>query len=1243
MTMGLGFSLPWMLPWLLAAIIPPILAWLAVRHPRLVRFGATELVARAAKTQRLTRGGFPLPQTLLRSLMLVAAALAAASPFLPPAATGWRQPPQSDDGRIDSRPTSRRIEIVSGRPLPGSNAADGDGTLAIRRAIEALAPSMVSAPTVEVVTTNEAARGPSAGQTLIILCAGAVPPTADTARIGSAVAAGAALLVCIGPESIAERDRLRLSAWLDALAGISVEGSLDLADATIEVNADLAMPADAGLAADTGLAAAESMIQAADFSPLAGPTVTAAAELTIQAATGSAATVLARTAPAGRPLLVAKPSGLGIVCVSALPLTLAAADADRSAAWSDLAAWPVFVPLLDRLVEHLIPRAIGGQSPPSSSRQPTGPEVSRSSLPLPPILIFIAIGLAIADRLLSAQATGGSLTPLQKAGHAATLVSLIGICVLWFMGGWWAPSPRDGRQPRTGRPRPIALVVDISPSMAGCDTPDHAEDLRELAREELAREEPAMREPTRTASRLESLTDALTGPGVDGSPLDRIARDRPLMLFTAAADSALLGEYPRDVTAKDLRSLTTVAAAAHASRLGDAIEEILRNGDDSQTGTPPAGIPPAGMPAVIVVATDGGITAGASWQRAARAAADRGVPLIAVPIGGVPIGDGATGTAAGELPPGFRLTSVTAPRLSRFTEPITIEVRAEAAANGGPLPLAVFAPGDAFGQPIATGMLAHDPAPPETKETSCRYFGRLTVPPHGFQTQDSHQDSNPESHAAADPRSVLISPVLCAGTFSAGGGPRSATALTTVPLALTDTPTRVLFVEAVPRYEWRFLEQFVASTAGFEVETCMLATHTTSQRRAGRPLPQSAAEWNHFDVIVLGDLPAGPDALAAEQAAAWDSLRSAAETDGTGIAWIPGRSWWGSQADIQTDNLAGNVGWLPASLKGSASLPEEPPHRVQVTAGGRASGWLPFAADSFHPEVFAVMHPVALRPTARILATAAGAPALFVDRQGRGTVLGHLCETWRWRHGNRSEYERFWRQSLLRLAEPHLLGRLFAATIGVRPLAPEVGDRVRIDLVPGHAAYALNGWRAELLVRTASSLEFPVRSLANSATDQTAVRQIPLPEDREPGRTTTVMVDGLGAGLHTLRLVPPAAGTEGLPMAPIVRDFIVNEPILEVAGGPAGVGPAGIGPLGAAVLAAGGSIVTLDQIATLPDAIASVLPTESSESPHGARGHSTGGSSRASIALANLLMISLVFSAVMAWWQPSTFHRREAS
>jgi hypothetical protein len=828
----------------------------------------------------------------------------------------------------------------------------------------------------------------------------------------------------------------------------------------------------------------------------------------------------------------------------------------------------------------------------------------------------IAIGLAIADRLLSARATGGSLTPLQKAGHAATLVSLIGICVLWFMGASWAPSPRDGRPPRTGRPRPIAMVIDISPSMAGRDTPDHAA---------------ALQKPTRTASRLESLTDALTGPGADGSPLDRIARDRPLMLFTAAADSALLGEYSRDVTAKDLRSLTTVAAAARASRLGDAIEDILRNVDDSQ-----AGIPQAGMPAVIVIATDGGITAGASWQRAARAAADRGVPLIAVPIG-----DGATGTAAGQLPPGFRLTSVTAPRLSRFTEPITIEVRAEAAANGGPLPLAVFAPGDAFGQPIATGTLAHDPVPPETAETSCRYFGRLTVPPHGFQTQDSHQDSHqdsrPESHPAADSRSVLISPVLCVGTFSAGGGPRSATALTTVPLALTDTPTRVLFVEAVPRYEWRFLEQFVAATAGFEVETCMLATHTTSQRRTGRPLPQSAAEWNHFDVVVLGDLSAGPDAPAAEQAAAWDSLRSAAETDGIGIAWIPGRSWWGSQTGIQpgslADNRAGTVGWLPASLKGSASLPEEPPHRVQVTAGGRASGWLPFAADSFHPEVFAVMHPVSLRPTARILATAAGAPAVFVDRQGRGTVLGHLCETWRWRHGNRSEYERFWKQSLLRLAEPHLLGRLFAATIDVRPLAPEVGDRVRIDLVPGHAAneptaLALNGWRAELLV---------------GAADQTAVRQIPLPEDREPGRTITVMVDGLGAGLHTLRLVPPAAGTEGLLLAPVVRDFIVNEPVLEVAGGPAGIGPADNGSLGAAVLAAGGSIVTLDQIATLPDAIASVLPPESSESPHGARGHTTGGRSRVSIALANLLMLSLVLSAVMAWWQPSTAPRREAS
>jgi hypothetical protein len=60
---------------------------------------------------------------------------------------------------VDSGPTPRRIEIVSGRPLPVRDAADGDGTLAIRLALEALAPSKSSATSMVSAETSVTAPG----------------------------------------------------------------------------------------------------------------------------------------------------------------------------------------------------------------------------------------------------------------------------------------------------------------------------------------------------------------------------------------------------------------------------------------------------------------------------------------------------------------------------------------------------------------------------------------------------------------------------------------------------------------------------------------------------------------------------------------------------------------------------------------------------------------------------------------------------------------------------------------------------------------------------------------------------------------------------------------------------------------------------------------------------------------------------------------------------------------------------
>ena len=1241
--MGLGISLPWMLCWLAATVIPLLLALLAMRHPRVVRFGPTAMVARAARRSRLTRSGVPLPLTIVRSLLLACATVAAARPFLP-APVGLPRILTTLSGQAGERLAASnagagsKIEILSDR---ANASADGDAvspTLALHRAIEALVTSGssfdalsaagVAGPppptTIALVSTNDAARGPPGGRLLMILCAGAVPGAADAERIAAAVEAGAGLLVCIGPQSLAESDRRRISAWLDPLAGITIEGRQATAAASIEVSDVLAVPITAAgqRPAPIGFTMPADLAPLNGFVALPGPSVMACADIRLRNAAPdqTPASILARTVPGDRPLLVAARHGRGIVCVSALPLTLqpraTTAAADTAAAWSDLAAWPVFVPLVDRLLTRLLGTAAATPPGPdnaaiqaaSRSRPP-----ALTQFPLGPALIVIALACALLDWLLSSIITGGTAVGGFMVGrwiaHVAVLASLVAI----FVTSRHRP-PAAELEDAAGRH--VALLLDVSPSMADRDLPAATRDGHRL-------------------TRLEAVVDALTlsavpaarAPGTPGSVLDRLALKRGVRLSTVAAAVTPLGNYPHDATASEIRDLGTLSSSAHASRLADAIETMLDDSDEDGGHR---------LPDAILIATDGVITTGASWAQAAQAARRRGVPLVAIPVGG----DG-TDHTTGFLPAGFRWTEISSPRLCLSTEALTIDVWAEAAVNAGPLEIMLLEDIASTAEALAKGVLEPQLDSIPTM-APCRFSGRITVPPGGFGAVGS----------------TLLSPVVSVGSGRVDGESRRKATATTIPVAVTDARIRVLMVENVPRYEWRFLQHLLAADARFEVETCLLAGRNTAGMRQTASLPQSAADWNQYDVVVLGDVSAGdlPVAAsafgdaAADDTLAWEGLRQAAGDDGIGIAWIPGPNWW--------RNPNGGPTWLPAAPSGRRPLPASGPLTLRFAAASRADGlisvsgtWLPTEVtvplESFHPEVFAVLQPVSLRPTARILATAVPAartaaageaqpPAVIVDRLGAATVLGQLCETWRWRQNHTTAYENYWRHAVRRLAEPHLLGRLFAATIDIRPLAAEVGEPIRIDVVPTRANADVTNWRLMLESQPCIVSHIADTTPQSASTDARVPRQIALLDRHGTGGTSTATVAGLAPGFHTLRLLPPVAGVGQLPSAPVVRDFIVMQPTLEVPGGSAGTGP-----LEAAARATGGAVVPLADIATLPETLAEILKSAASNPAQPEKGREPATLRWLSTqAAAHLLMVCLVAACVATWW-PSTVVRRQ--
>jgi len=1046
-----AFTVLWpaMLPWLAAAIVPLLIAVWPLRHPDRIRWGATELIATAARRAGVNRSGVPVVLVALRSLLLVAAALAAARPFLAPRADTPGLP-------IVAGVVGRRIEVVV--PQPAAAAAVGDNSLALRRGLEALAASPSTLrrsgmPAVDVVHVEQAAM-PFQGRRLIVLCDGAVPGERDAARVAAAVRDGASLLVCAGPESMATAARPRLSAWLDTLAGISLASAVPLRHAGIDAG-DLAVEAAAPL--------------------LPGATVSGMAELVFDP---RAWTVLARTTEGGRPLIVERTVGEGRVCVSSIPLSLATNDGPFDA-WSDLAAWPVFLPFLDRLVARLIDPPRAGVPTASPGRQQprfTGRSLTRW-------LVAAAALLAIAEWWGAARASRGGIA------HAARALVLAVLTAMFFI---WGAAPAE-RPAAHDRDRAVSLVIDTSPSMATADAPHP-------------------RAPGTTVPRLEAIRAAFTA---NGAVLPALVTRGGASLVTADAQ---VGERA-PLSAAGLRSLEPVPPAPRASRIGDAIGQLLA--DDSP-------------PAAIVVASDGGISAGGSWAEVARTAGSRHVPVVVIPVGDAATGDGS------ELPAGFRFATVAAPAICQRDERVALSIHAHGA-TPHPVPIPLRACGsEAALEPVA------DAAP-----LLYRFAGRV---------------SGTCGSGAADAAGHTAS--MTTVTVQAGVTGRHAC---TVPLVVTSEPIRVLLVDAAPRYEQRFLEQVLAGDPRFTVASCILSAHTTPGARETGALPQSTVEWNAFDVVVLGDLPM---AAAEEPAAgAWAALRDAVATDGVGLAWLPGRRW--------ARDDAGLVSWLPAVPRGTGA-PRE--HRLSVSPAGRSDGWFPVLdearppRDTFAADVFATLDRVETNPTARVLAWATPAhsagerarpvPAIVVDRLGAGTVLGHFCETWRWRKdAGDDRHARYWRHALARLAEPHRLARHVAATVAVRPPDPVSDESLVVTIMPTRRTTALAGWTL---------------AIAGGAGP---TQRIAVPDSR-PGEPVSLRIESLPAGRHTLRLVPPPAGIgagDVLPPTSIEHDVVVNEPAVERAGGPAGTAP-----MAAVAAATGGAVVTLDRLAALPDTIAAV-------------------------------------------------------
>jgi hypothetical protein len=282
----------------------------------------------------------------------------------------------------------------------------------------------------------------------------------------------------------------------------------------------------------------------------------------------------------------------------------------------------------------------------------------------------------------------------------------------------------------------------------------------------------------------------------------------------------------------------------------------------------------------------------------------------------------------------------------------------------------------------------------------------------------------------------------------------------TAPVAIRQEKLRVLVVESVPRWEYRYLRNALARDPGVEL-SCLLFQPGLSKVGGGnkdyiKRFPGSLDELSQFDVVFLGDVGLGERQLTDEDCRLLEGL---VEFQASGLVFMPGPL--GNELSL-VDSPLGDL--LPVVI--DSARPEGTgtpiPGNFALTDRGRTS-LLTRLADSVEENLavweslpgFQWYGPV-LRAKAgsEVLAVHDAAsnefgriPLLVTRPFGAGKVLFMATDgAWRWRKGVEDKYHyRFWGQVVRWMAYRRTMAKGERMRLLFTPEQPEVGQVVSLD------------------------------------------------------------------------------------------------------------------------------------------------------------------------------------------------------
>ena len=269
---------------------------------------------------------------------------------------------------------------------------------------------------------------------------------------------------------------------------------------------------------------------------------------------------------------------------------------------------------------------------------------------------------------------------------------------------------------------------------------------------------------------------------------------------------------------------------------------------------------------------------------------------------------------------------------------------------------------------------------------------------------------------------------------------------------------RVLILETLPRWEFRFLRNALQRDPGVELSCLLLRPGLGAAEGLDyiQEFPGSLEELSKFDVVFLGDIGVAPDQLTAEQC---EQIRGLVENQASGVVFLPGSQ--GNQSTLLDSALSDLI---PVTLddQNKSGFPESLATPLNLTTEGRAS-LLTMLGDSEeeNPAIWRQLpgfywHAPVIRAKGgtEVLAVHANRrgpygpiPLLVTKTAGSGKVLFMgIDSAWRWRRGVEDLYHyRFWGQVARWMSYQRNMAAGQRVRLFFSPERPEPGATVTLN------------------------------------------------------------------------------------------------------------------------------------------------------------------------------------------------------